>query len=98
MNPRRVLAVTRRVMEGFRRDRRTLGLLFGVLTDYLVFFVSGYRQRLRSGAEPLADCLWCKAGHRCPKYIGQGDRGIETFTCQFFGNPCYTTCRAPSAR
>jgi RND superfamily putative drug exporter len=30
-----------------------VGLLFGVLTDYLVFFVSGYRQRLRAGAEPL---------------------------------------------
>jgi RND superfamily putative drug exporter len=30
-----------------------VGLLFGVLTDYLVFFVSGYRQRLRGGAEPL---------------------------------------------
>ncbi|MBA3864973.1 MAG: MMPL family transporter [Solirubrobacterales bacterium] len=31
-----------------------VGLLFGVLTDYLVFFVSGYRQRLRAGVEPLA--------------------------------------------
>ncbi|HEY5332559.1 MAG TPA: MMPL family transporter, partial [Solirubrobacterales bacterium] len=31
-----------------------VGLLFGVLTDYLVFFASGYRDRLRSGAEPLA--------------------------------------------
>jgi RND superfamily putative drug exporter len=33
-----------------------VGLLFGVLTDYLVFFVSGYRDRLRAGAgaEPLA--------------------------------------------
>jgi RND superfamily putative drug exporter len=31
-----------------------VGLLFGVLTDYLVFFVSGYRQRLQEGAEPLA--------------------------------------------
>ncbi len=30
-----------------------VGLLFGVLTDYLVFFVSGYRQRLRAGAESL---------------------------------------------
>jgi RND superfamily putative drug exporter len=30
-----------------------IGLLFGVLTDYLVFFVSGYRERLRAGAEPL---------------------------------------------
>lgn len=30
-----------------------VGLLFGVLTDYLVFFVSGYRERLRSGTEPL---------------------------------------------
>jgi len=30
-----------------------VGLLFGVLTDYLVFFVSGYRQRLRAGVEPL---------------------------------------------
>jgi RND superfamily putative drug exporter len=31
-----------------------VGLLFGVLTDYLVFFVSGYRDRLRRGSEPLA--------------------------------------------
>jgi RND superfamily putative drug exporter len=31
-----------------------IGLLFGVLTDYLVFFVSGYRDRLRAGVEPLA--------------------------------------------
>ena len=31
-----------------------IGLLFGVLTDYLVFFASGYRDRLRSGTEPLA--------------------------------------------
>jgi RND superfamily putative drug exporter len=31
-----------------------IGLLFGVLTDYLVFFVSGYRDRLRAGTEPLA--------------------------------------------
>jgi RND superfamily putative drug exporter len=30
-----------------------VGLIFGVLTDYLVFFVSGYRQRLNEGAEPL---------------------------------------------
>jgi RND superfamily putative drug exporter len=30
-----------------------IGLLFGVLTDYLVFFVSGYRQRMRAGVEPL---------------------------------------------
>jgi RND superfamily putative drug exporter len=28
-----------------------VALIFGVLTDYLVFFVSGYRQRLRQGAE-----------------------------------------------
>jgi putative drug exporter of the RND superfamily len=27
-----------------------VALIFGVLTDYLVFFVSGYRQRLRKGA------------------------------------------------
>ena len=26
-----------------------VALIFGVLTDYLVFFVSGYRQRLRGG-------------------------------------------------
>jgi putative drug exporter of the RND superfamily len=31
-----------------------IGLLFGVLTDYLVFFASGYRERLRAGVEPLA--------------------------------------------
>jgi RND superfamily putative drug exporter len=31
-----------------------VGLLFGVLTDYLVFFASGYRDRLRAGVEPLA--------------------------------------------
>jgi RND superfamily putative drug exporter len=30
-----------------------IGLLFGVLTDYLVFFVSGFRDRLRAGVEPL---------------------------------------------
>jgi RND superfamily putative drug exporter len=30
-----------------------VGLLFGVLTDYLVFFVSGFRDRLRAGTEPL---------------------------------------------
>jgi len=30
-----------------------VALLFGVLTDYLVFFVSGYRQRLWSGTESL---------------------------------------------
>jgi RND superfamily putative drug exporter len=30
-----------------------IGLLFGVLTDYLVFFASGYRDRLRAGTEPL---------------------------------------------
>jgi RND superfamily putative drug exporter len=28
-----------------------VALIFGILTDYLVFFVSGYRQRLRQGAE-----------------------------------------------
>jgi RND superfamily putative drug exporter len=31
-----------------------VALLFGTLTDYLVFFVSGYRRRLRAGTEPLA--------------------------------------------
>src|SRR6202012_4028293 len=31
-----------------------IGLLFGVLTDYLVFFVSGFRERLRAGVEPVA--------------------------------------------
>jgi RND superfamily putative drug exporter len=31
-----------------------IGLLFGVLTDYLVFFASGYRDRLRAGTAPLA--------------------------------------------
>jgi RND superfamily putative drug exporter len=30
-----------------------IGLLFGVLTDYLVFFVAGYRDRLRAGTPPL---------------------------------------------
>ncbi|HEX3324270.1 MAG TPA: MMPL family transporter [Solirubrobacterales bacterium] len=30
-----------------------VALLFGILTDYLVFFVSGYRQRLQAGAESL---------------------------------------------
>ncbi len=30
-----------------------VALLFGILTDYLVFFVSGYRQRLRAGTESL---------------------------------------------
>jgi putative drug exporter of the RND superfamily len=31
-----------------------VALIFGVLTDYLVFFVSGYRQRLRRGAGTVA--------------------------------------------
>jgi RND superfamily putative drug exporter len=31
-----------------------VALIFGVLTDYLVFFVSGYRQRLRQGARTVA--------------------------------------------
>jgi RND superfamily putative drug exporter len=30
-----------------------VALLFGTLTDYVVFFVSGYRNRLAGGAEPL---------------------------------------------
>ena len=30
-----------------------VALIFGVLTDYLVFFVSGYRQRLREGSDSL---------------------------------------------
>jgi len=30
-----------------------VALIFGVLTDYLVFFVSGYRQRLRQGARSV---------------------------------------------
>lgn len=30
-----------------------VALLFGILTDYVVFFVSGYRQRLRAGVESL---------------------------------------------
>jgi putative drug exporter of the RND superfamily len=30
-----------------------VALLFGTLTDYVVFFVSGYRKRLTEGAEPL---------------------------------------------
>jgi ABC-2 type transport system permease protein len=34
----RVVAVTRRVLEGFRRDRRTLGLLFGVPLVVLTLF------------------------------------------------------------
>jgi ABC-2 type transport system permease protein len=38
MNGRRVLAVMRRVLEGFRRDRRTLGLLFGVPLVVLTLF------------------------------------------------------------
>lgn len=31
-----------------------VALIFGVLTDYLVFFVSGYRQRLRQGTRTVA--------------------------------------------
>jgi putative drug exporter of the RND superfamily len=31
-----------------------VALIFGVLTDYLVFFVSGYRQRLRQGTRTTA--------------------------------------------
>jgi putative drug exporter of the RND superfamily len=30
-----------------------VALIFGVLTDYLVFFVSGYRQRMRQGARTI---------------------------------------------
>jgi RND superfamily putative drug exporter len=30
-----------------------VALIFGVLTDYLVFFVSGYRQRVRQGARTI---------------------------------------------
>jgi putative drug exporter of the RND superfamily len=33
-------------------DPVIVGLIFGVLTDYLVFFVSGYRQRLLEGIDP----------------------------------------------
>ena len=32
-------------------DPVIVGLIFGVLTDYLVFFVSGYRQRLEEGID-----------------------------------------------
>jgi RND superfamily putative drug exporter len=32
-------------------DPVIVGLIFGVLTDYLVFFVSGYRQRLQEGID-----------------------------------------------
>jgi RND superfamily putative drug exporter len=35
-------------------DPVIVALIFGVLTDYLVFFVSGYRQRLEEGADSLA--------------------------------------------
>jgi RND superfamily putative drug exporter len=34
-------------------DPVIVGLIFGVLTDYLVFFVSGFRQRLEEGAGSL---------------------------------------------
>jgi RND superfamily putative drug exporter len=34
-------------------DPVIVALIFGVLTDYLVFFVSGYRQRLRRGARTV---------------------------------------------
>jgi RND superfamily putative drug exporter len=34
-------------------DPVIVGLIFGVLTDYLVFFVSGYRQRLEEGSDSL---------------------------------------------
>ena len=34
-------------------DPVIVGLIFGVLTDYLVFFVAGYRQRLQEGADSL---------------------------------------------
>jgi RND superfamily putative drug exporter len=34
-------------------DPVIVGLIFGVLTDYLVFFVSGYRQRLLEGTNSL---------------------------------------------
>jgi putative drug exporter of the RND superfamily len=30
-----------------------IALLFGVLTDYLIFFVSGFRSRMRRGASPV---------------------------------------------
>jgi len=35
-------------------DPVIVGLIFGVLTDYLVFFVSGYRQRLEEGTDSRA--------------------------------------------
>lgn len=35
-------------------DPVIVGLIFGVLTDYLVFFVSGYRQRLEEGVDSRA--------------------------------------------
>ncbi len=35
-------------------DPVIVALIFGVLTDYLVFFVSGYRQRLEEGSDSLA--------------------------------------------
>jgi putative drug exporter of the RND superfamily len=34
-------------------DPVIVGLIFGVLTDYLVFFVAGYRQRLQEGTDSL---------------------------------------------
>jgi ABC-2 type transport system permease protein len=38
MSPRRVTAVARRILQGLRRDRRTLGLLFGVPLVILALF------------------------------------------------------------
>jgi putative drug exporter of the RND superfamily len=42
-----------------------VALIFGVLTDYLVFFVSGYRQRLRQG-EPTAAAVSEATGELLP--------------------------------
>jgi RND superfamily putative drug exporter len=39
-----------------------VALIFGVLTDYLVFFVSGYRQRLRQGERTTAAVSETAAG------------------------------------
>jgi RND superfamily putative drug exporter len=59
LGPRLDLSVPREV------DPVIVALLFGTLTDYLVFFVSGFRRRLEQGKEPR-DAVRAIAGELLP--------------------------------
>src|SRR5262249_56243605 len=95
MNAHRVFAITRRLLQQFRRDRRTLGLLFGAPIIILGLLYYLFRGSGPSGALGVVDLAQGPLGAAVASRL-EASSGVDTTSLDAHPAAPHPTPRPPA--